>query len=52
MAHHSTYVVAGSWMDVNYESLFVDNTCVDADGNPTEVSELMVARAYWDGVNP
>jgi len=48
----TVYVVAGSWMDVNYESLFIDNTCVDADGNPTEVSEHMAARAYWDGVNP
>jgi len=50
----NVYVVAGSWIDENFEMLYIDesSSCLDDNGELCDVNRLMPIRQYWDGVNP
>ena len=50
----NVYVVAGSWIDENFEMLYIDesSSCLDDNGELCDVNRQMPIRQYWDGVNP
>ena len=43
----TVYVVPGSWMDIHYEELYVDESSDMKNG----VNTNMPKKAYWDGVH-